>query len=343
MLAEVDYPTTSNGVDGEIFCLQTLFSKEQERDLMDPLLAYKATSDPDTMYYHEAMRKDDSKEFKRAMQKETHDQYQNGNFSIIHKTEVPKGQIILPAVWQMRRKRDIKTGKIKKYKARLNIDGSKMVKDLHYDQTYSPVASWNSVRMLLTMTAVHNWHTKISAVHNWHTKQIDFVQAFAQAPVEKELYMKIPAGLELDQGDPRDYVLRIHRNIYGQKQAGRVWNHYLVDKLINKLGFEQSKVDECVFYRGRTMYVLYTDDSLIAGPDKQEIDQVIEDLRKAKLDITVEGDLQDFLGVNIDRRDDGTIHLTQPHLIDQILTDLQLNDDSVKVKTTPMSSSKLLS
>ena len=92
------------------------------------------------------------------------------------------------------------------------------------------------------------------------------------------------------------------------------------------------------------MYVvLYTDDSLIAGPDKQEIDQVIKDLQKAKLDITVEGDLQDFLGVNIDRRDDGSIHLTQPHLIDQILTDLRLNDDSVKVKTTPMSSSKLLS
>jgi hypothetical protein len=55
----------------------------------------------------------------------------------------------------MRRKRDARTGRIKKYKARLNIDGSRMKYGEHYNKTYSPVASWNSVRMLLTMTAVH--------------------------------------------------------------------------------------------------------------------------------------------------------------------------------------------
>ena len=58
-----------------------------------------------------------------------------------------------------------------------------------------------------------------------HTKQIDYVQAFAQAPVEKTFYMKIPAGVKLEDGaNTKDYVLQIHQNIYGQKQAGRVWN-----------------------------------------------------------------------------------------------------------------------
>lgn len=124
--------------------------------------------------------------------------------------------------------------------------------------------------MLLTLTALHRWRTK----------QIDFVQAFAQAPIEKTLYMRVPAGIELDDGsDPRDYVLKLHRNIYGQKQAGREWNQYLVKKLTGELGFKQSKVDECVFYRGRTLYVLYTDDSLLAGPDAHEIDEVIRELR----------------------------------------------------------------
>jgi hypothetical protein len=78
----------------------------------------------------------------------------------------------------MRRKRDARTGEIKKYKARLNIDGSRMKFGEHYNEiTYSPVASWNSVRMLLTMTAVHGWHTK----------QIDFVQAFGSSPSRKDL------------------------------------------------------------------------------------------------------------------------------------------------------------
>lgn len=156
--------------------------------------------------------------------------------------------------------------------------------------------------------------------------------------------MKIPAGVTLeDDADPRDYVLKLHRNIYGQKQAGRVWNQFLVGKLVKELGFRQSAVDECVFYRGRTLYVLYTDDSLLAGPDKGEIDKIVEELQtKAKLAITVEGDLADFLGVHIDRKSDGTIHLTQPHLIDQILDDLRLKDDNVKPRTTPAASSKLL-
>ena len=235
----------------------------------------------------------------------------------------------------MRRKRDAKTGAIKKYKARLNIDGSRMQKGEHYNMTYSPVASWNSIQMLLTLTALHRWTTK----------QIDFVQAFAQAPIEKTLYMRIPAGIELeDNSDPKEYVLEIHRNIYGQKQAGQVWNQYLVKKLVKELGFKQSAVDECVFYRGKTLYVLYTDDSLLAGPDAKEIDQIIDELQsKAKLSITVEGDLADFLGVNIDRRKDGSIHLTQPHLIEQILKDLRMDGDNTKSRSTPAASSKLLS
>jgi hypothetical protein len=66
-------------------------------------------------------------------------------------------------------------------------------------------------------------------------------------------------------------------------------------------------------------------------------------MKRVKLDTTIEGNLQDFLGVNIERMKDVTIHLTQPHLIDQILADLRLDNDNVKTKTTPASCSKLLS
>jgi hypothetical protein len=154
--------------------------------------------------------------------------------------------------------------------------------------------------------------------------------------------MKIPKGFELDQGDPTDYVLQLHKNVYGQKQAGRVWNKYLVNKLVKELKFVQSKTDECVFYRGSTMYVLHTDDSVLAGPDKAKTNQIIKEMQKVKLNVTVEGDLEDFLGINVDRRKDGTMNLTQPHLIDQILKDLRLEDENVTAKDTPASSSKTL-
>jgi hypothetical protein len=119
-----------------------------------------------------------------------------------------------------------------------------MEKGRHYWETYAPVASWQSIPLLLTMTALHNWHT----VH------LIFVLAFPQAPVERDLYMTIPKGFDISQGKRKEYVLKIHRNIYGQKQAGWVWNQYPVNKLVNELKFVQSKHDKSVFYWGLTMY-----------------------------------------------------------------------------------------
>jgi len=58
--------------------------------------------------------------------------------------------------------------------------------------------------------------------------------------------------------------------------------------------------------------------------------------------ITVEGNVADFLGVNIDRRDNGIIKLSQPRLIDQILKDLRLDGDNVALKDTPASPSNIL-
>ena len=330
MLAEIKVQTKNN-VEGEIFCLEAMFPFRDEG--IHPLVAFKATSDPDTMYLHEAMKEPDREEFIDAMHKEVKDQSDNGNFEITHKSKVPKGATILPTVWQMKRKRNIRTRQIKKYKARLNIDGSHMKKGIHYDETYAPVVKWNSLRLILTLCALYGWHSK----------QLDYVLAYPQAPVEKPLYMKIPKGFSIDEGNTDDYVLNVLKNIYGQKQAGRVWNKYLTNKLVDKLGFTQSKTDECVFYRGQTMYALYTDDSILAGPDEEEIAQIINDLKKAKLTITEEGDLEDFLGVQIERKKDGSIHLTQPHLIEQILKDLRLEDDKVTTKPIPASSSKILS
>jgi Reverse transcriptase (RNA-dependent DNA polymerase). len=129
--------------------------------------------------------------------------------------------------------------------------------------------------------------------------------------------------VKLSDGDEtKDYVLKLKRNVYGQKQAGRVWNKYLVDKLVKEVGFKQSEVDKCVFYRGDVLYVLYTDNSILAGPEKSEIDKVVKMIQDTGLNITIEGDLQDFLGKNIQRENNGSINLTQPHLIDQILKDL---------------------
>ena len=327
MMTEIE-ALTADGIPGEIFCSEVL-NPDNACYTDSSLLAYKASTDPDTMYMHEAMKEPDHKEFLKAMEKEVKDQMDNGNFTIVRRDSVPKGTAILPTVWQMKRKRDIVTQQVKKYKARLNIDGSRMKHGIHYEQTYAPVASWMSVKLLLAL----------STLHDWHSVQIDYVLAFPQAPVEKELYMECPRGFQIkDVGDPKEYVLKLHRNVYGQKQAGRVWYQYLTNKLVKEVGFERSEVDECIFYKGNVIYVLYTDDSILTGPDKGEIDQVIRDIRAAGLDITEEGDIKDFLGVHITKKD-GKITFAQPHLIDKVLKTIGMNGDNVKPADTPARSS----
>ena len=125
-VAEMSNQNNSNSenyVEGEIFCYLTQIKEYDDnlRLINEPLLAYKATADPDTMYLHEAMKQKDWQEFRKSMQKEIDDRMKDKNFSITHKKKTKKA-LVLPAVWALRRKRDIVTGSIKKYKARLNID-----------------------------------------------------------------------------------------------------------------------------------------------------------------------------------------------------------------------------
>ena len=93
--------------------------------------------------------------------------------------------------------------------------------------------------------------------------------------------------------NPKDYCLHILKNVYGQKQAGRVWNKHLVRNL-KSIGFKQSAFDDCLFYRGNVLYLLYVDNSLLCGPDPDELDQAIKDMQSTELELTEEGNIADF-------------------------------------------------
>jgi hypothetical protein len=81
----------------------------------------------------------------------------------------------------------------------------------------------------------------------WKKKQLVFVLAFPKAPVETDLYMEIPQGLKL-ASDNTNKVLKLRNKLYGQQQAGRVWNLFLTVGL-QQLGFTHSENDPCVFWR----------------------------------------------------------------------------------------------
>ena len=76
--------------------------------------------------------------------------------------------------------------------------------------------------------------------------------------------------------------------------------------------------------------LIYIDDCLVFSPDPKLIDKTISILRNSSriFEIDDQGDVSDFLGIEVIHLKDGSIKLTQPHLIDAILKDLHLQENT---------------
>jgi len=193
----------------------------------------------DRMHLHQAMKQPDRAKFLKAMEEEVSTHEKSGHWKIIPISAVPDGERILDSVWAIRRKMCIGTGEIRKYKARLKAHGGQQVYGVNYWETYAPVVKWTTIRLVMTLIMSNEWKSR----------QLDFVLAYQQANVEGDIYMRMPHGFKLNDGrDRKSHVLKLIKNIYGLKQAGRVWNQHL-DKGMTELGYRKSKIDPCLYYQ----------------------------------------------------------------------------------------------
>ena len=185
--------------------------EELDIDLVHPI-AFAASSDPDTLYLHEAMKQPDADQFIKAMAEEIQAHEDNHHWEVVTRDTIPQGTPILPAIWSMRRKRRIDTRAIYKWKARLTIHGGKQEHGINYWETFSPVVRWSTIRL-----------TFILAIkYQWATHQLDFVLAYPQAPVECDLYMEVPRGHQLyDKRKPS--ATQLNQNLYVHKHTGIGW------------------------------------------------------------------------------------------------------------------------
>jgi Reverse transcriptase (RNA-dependent DNA polymerase). len=85
------------------------------------------------------------------------------------------------------------------------------------------------------------------------------------------------------------------------------------------MGFTQSKVDRCLYYKKNIFLILYVDDCGISYKHEEDLVAFISELERRGFKLTQEGTFAEFLGIKYRTDDDGNIHLSQEGLIKKIL------------------------
>jgi hypothetical protein len=141
-------------------------------------------------------------------------EFQN-HWTLMERKDLPFGTKTILAIWSFKRKR-FPDETLNKHKARLCAHGGQQTWEQDYWKPYAPVVTWASVRLLLI----------VAIIHSLKSKCIDFVLAFQQADLDVLVYMELPAGVnpvDISNENPRRYVLKLNKSLYGLMQAGYNW------------------------------------------------------------------------------------------------------------------------
>lgn len=258
-----------------------------------------------------------------AMSKEIYALEQNNTWILV---DLPSDQHCIGCKWvyKIKFKAD---GSVERYKARLVAKGYTQEEGLDYFDTFSPVAKITTVRVLLA----------IASVKNWHIHQLDVNNAFLHGDLDETVYMLPPPGYT-----DTNKVCKLTKSLYGLKQASRQWYQKLTSCLLD-FGFIQSSSDSSLFIQSTDSYFLallvYVDDIILTGDDLQQIHKI-----KQHLDVifTIKdlGQLKYILGIEVAHSSTGLSLCQRKYALDI------LNDTGYihcKPASTPMDSKLKLS
>ncbi|XP_068662825.1 uncharacterized protein [Aristolochia californica] len=186
---------------------------------------------------------------------------------------------------------------------------------LDFVDTFSPVAKLVTVKVLLVL----------AASHDWHLAQLDVNNAFLHGDLFEEIYMDLPLGyLRQGESSPSStkLVCKLHKSLYGLKQASRQWYSKFSHVLIN-FGFLQSKSDYSLFTKGHgssfVALLVYVDDIILTGPSSSVINE-LKHFMYTQFKLKDLGCLKHFIRLEIAHSKTGIV-LSQRHYTLQLLED----------------------
>ncbi|CAI5462056.1 unnamed protein product [Closterium sp. Yama58-4] len=239
---------------------------EEDEDL--PELDPDVHADPEgrwdiaTMTVKEALASEKGAAVKAAMEEEIRSLIGMGTWELV---ERPRGVNIMKNRWVLTTKYRI-DDTVEREKARLVVKGFTQVYGADYDETYSPVSSYVTLRIFLS----------IVTVLDLNLMQLDMKNAFLQSKLDRVLYMYQPDYF--DDGTGR--VCKLLKSLYGLKQSPLLWYRAL-DGVLLGAGWKKSQVDEALYFKsgddGVTCWVLvYVDDLLAASSSTAMLKELLE-------------------------------------------------------------------
>jgi len=176
------------------------------------------------------------------------------------------------------------------------------------------------MRLLLTLSAYYNWE-----VHSF-----DFVAAYLNSPIDEDVWVKPPEGMDV----PKGYGLHLKKALYGTQQAARGWWKYLKSVLAN-LGYVSSQYDNSLYvlqHQANTGVVwVHVDDGIVTGSSAPLIRKLEADLKGA-LEIKWSEGLTSIVGFDVTRTVSG-FSLHQSKVINSLLQD---HWDGISLASTPL-------
>ncbi|KAL8093845.1 hypothetical protein AgCh_035647 [Apium graveolens] len=237
----------------------------------------------------------------------------------------PQDAKIIGTRWVFKNKKD-EDGNIIRNKARLVAQGYNQQEGIDYDETYAPVARLEAIRILMAFAA----HKKFKLY------QMDVKSAFLNGYLKEEVYVKQPPGF-IHEKYP-NYVYKLKKSVYGLRQSPRCWYERLSQFLVNN-GFICGTLDPTLFiFHKRDNFLLvqvYVDD-IVFGSSNESLCKWFSDCMHKEFDMSLMGELQYFLGLQINQSNAGTF-IHQGKYIKDLLKRFAL--DHVSPKSTSMSTS----
>ncbi|GJV19745.1 zinc finger, CCHC-type containing protein [Tanacetum coccineum] len=160
-----------------------LYLIEGTRDKVSDQHSYCFNVEDDPKTFDKAMKSQDVAFWKEAINDEMDSIMGNNTWALI---DLPPGCRPLGCKWIFKRKLNV-DGTVKKFKARLVIQGFKQKSGIDYFDTYAPVARISTIRLLIAMTSIHSL-----IIH-----QMDVKTTFLNGELEDEVYMNQPLGFIL--------------------------------------------------------------------------------------------------------------------------------------------------